>query len=356
MPCCLFQAASYINVSQERRNTSLFSNKRRIPTPFLSYRRRLLGCRRRRFCSACFSSGEQVVRDTSKLTDSARELAQQLRSLHPERDKQQYQNIRRKLRHISKAIPLQADHHPVSIIEEDNHIIVVNKPSGISMTPKHRFVGGTLLNRLIGYFGYVPHVCHRLDMDTSGVVLFAKHPTSARKIHQQFLTFQIQKLYLAIVHGVPDNECFQVNASIGGDTERKVARKISKDGKTASSCFQVIRSNKDLGYSLILAKPLTGRTHQLRLHLHYVGHPIVFDCLYTGEKYTERIKKFIGNTETVENLKLHAWQLHMKHPISGENRKFEASPDDKFLETLNLLGLELPSKFLDTYTRTLQQH
>ncbi|GJQ14209.1 hypothetical protein GpartN1_g6000.t1 [Galdieria partita] len=277
---------------------------------------------------------------------SAKELVEKLKSLDPQKDVKLYQQLKRRIRHISKAIPLQVDNEPVSVIYEDDHILVVNKPSGISISPRHRFLGGTLLNRLIGYLGYTPHVCHRLDMETSGLVLFAKHPTSARKIHQQFCSHQVEKLYLAIVYGIPQQTYFQVCAPIGVDPERKISRKISNNGKEALSQFLLASSCKELNCSLVIAMPLTGRTHQLRIHLHYAGHPIIGDLLYQDtSKYGNQKLCHMNNESRADcwkHLKLHAWKLRFNHPLTGRKQTYEALPEQDFIQLLDILRLPSP--------------
>jgi len=204
------------------------------------------------------------------------------------------------------------------------------------------------LNRLIGYLGYAPHVCHRLDMETSGVVLFAKHPTSARKIHRQFCAHQVEKLYVAIIHGIPEQTLFEVRAPIAVDPERKISRKISSDGKEAISQFLLIASNQKFNCSLVLAMPLTGRTHQLRIHLHYVGHPIVGDYLYQNNtKYEDQTKDDVNNEYEAKywkKLKLHAWKLRFYHPLTGQKQTYEASLEQEFIQLLELLHLPIPRK------------
>ncbi|GJD07076.1 Uncharacterized RNA pseudouridine synthase [Galdieria sulphuraria] len=287
---------------------------------------RKCACRKQSCCFRSLRCGADKP-SWEKLT-SAKELVEKLKRLDPQKDSKLYQQLKSKIRHISKSIPLQVDHEPVSVIYEDDHVLVVNKPSGLS------------------YLGYTPHVCHRLDMETSGVVLFAKHPTSARKIHQQFCMHQVEKLYLAIVYGKPQQTYFEVRAPIALDPERKISRKVSNNGKEAISQFLLVDSCKEFNCSLVIAMPLTGRTHQLRIHLHHAGHPIVGDLLYQDtSKYRDVTKNYMNDEPRAycwKKLKLHAWKLRFLHPLTGEQQTYEAFLEREFIQLLDLLRLPTP--------------
>eukprot|EP00850_Spirogloea_muscicola_P003726 SM000015S01226 [mRNA] locus=s15:686662:688821:- [translate_table: standard] len=157
---------------------------------------------------------------------------------------------------------------------------VVDKPAGIKHEPLHRFVGGSLVNRVLGYLGKEPYTLHRLDMYTSGVLCFAKTIMAARALAQQLQDGQVNKRYLVVVVGVPERPHFEVEAPISRDMEHRFARKVSPTGQKAITSFRTLSSNQSTNTSLLEAQLLTGRTHQIRVHLQHVGLPIVCDEIY----------------------------------------------------------------------------
>eukprot|EP00850_Spirogloea_muscicola_P003786 SM000015S01286 [mRNA] locus=s15:1085602:1088018:- [translate_table: standard] len=175
---------------------------------------------------------------------------------------------------------LVVDRGPLAIIFEDDDLLVVDKPAGIKHEPLHRFVGGSLVNRVLGYLGKEPYTLHRLDMYTSGVLCFAKTITAARALAQQLQDGQVDKQYLVLVAGVPKTPHFEVEAPISRDMEHRFARKVSPTGQKAITNFRTLSSNQSTNTSLLEAQLLTGRTHQIRVHLQHVGLPIVCDEIY----------------------------------------------------------------------------
>lgn len=160
------------------------------------------------------------------------------------------QRAQRLLQFAMRAVPLAADNIPVEVIYEDDDLLAVNKPPGVITAPKHRFTGGSLVNRIIGTLGFEPLTIHRLDMNTSGVVLFAKKRDIVPHLHAQFREKEVQKEYLALSVGVPDELSFTVDAPIDRDEREKVARCVSSTGKAAVTSFQVLASNNAADLSL----------------------------------------------------------------------------------------------------------
>ncbi len=205
----------------------------------------------------------------------------------------------------------------VPIIYEDEHIVVVEKPAGLAV---HSGAGRegepTLVSSLLaqgvslaGGGGDRVGVVHRLDADTSGVMVLAKTEEAYRSLVGQFQRRGVKKEYLALVEGEVEPEKGVIEGPIGRDPHRPRWMGIVEGGKEAITEFEVLRRGK--GRTLLLVRPLTGRTHQIRVHLSSIGHPVVGDPLY-------------GRGEG--RLMLHAWRLSFRHPRSGEMLSFSASP------------------------------
>ncbi|KAL4539184.1 hypothetical protein Ndes2437A_g02156 [Nannochloris sp. 'desiccata'] len=257
----------------------------------------------------------------------------------------------RLLKAAMRAVPLPADHDPIEVIFEDDDFIALNKPYGVITAPKHRYVGGSMVNRIIGHRGGLePAVLHRLDMNTTGVVLFAKKRDIVPAVHLQFREKTAKKEYIALVAGVPQWESCVVDAPIGHSSIEKVARAVvaaGDDGKPAVTKFTVVASSTtaDLsigspgicaapgvahltqGAALIRCEPLTGRTHQIRVHLAHAGHPILGDDLYG----------VMG--PWLDRQALHAASLSLQHPRLNSSLTVEAPLPKDFENALKMVGL-----------------
>ncbi|MDP7033257.1 MAG: RluA family pseudouridine synthase [Planctomycetota bacterium] len=224
--------------------------------------------------------------------------------------------------------PLVADHDPIVILHEDEELLVLDKPPGINFQPSHRHLGGSLVNRVVGYLSREPYVLHRLDWNTSGVVLFGKCKQIVAPIHQLFRERKMDKEYLALVTGIPPATRFTVEAPIDRDPEMKNRRRIVAGGKDSTTHFEVLRTFGSQA-SLILARPVTGRTHQIRLHLAHKGHPVLSDSLYGSP------------CSFLDRHALHAQAIQFEHPQTGNQMRFEAPPPDDFqyaIQTLEKLS------------------
>ncbi len=205
---------------------------------------------------------------------------------------------------------------PISVIFEDGDLLVVDKPSGMLIHPTVGVRTGTLLNAVAHHFGGADDeafrragLVHRLDKDTSGVVVIAKNLRSHRVLARHFQRKLVEKRYLALVGGSVVTDSGEIGAPIGRFAELRVWA-VKDDGKPSVSRFRVIRRAADR--SLVELEPVTGRTNQLRIHLAHIGHPIVGDPKYGGPAF--------------ERLCLHAHRLRIKHPASGELLEFIAPP------------------------------
>ena len=214
---------------------------------------------------------------------------------------------------------------PLEILHEDDDVIAINKPAGMLVHPTHREKNGTLLNALSYYLNREvenravrPGLVHRLDKETSGVLLVAKNLRSHRILARQFQRKTIRKIYLALVGGIPKPEAGTVCEPIGRFPDEK-RWGVHPDGSQASTHYRVLNANND--NSLLELTPATGRTNQLRIHCAHIGHPIVGDVTRGGKKF--------------ESLCLHAQRLNFRHPADGRGIDL-AAPAPKWLESFNL--------------------
>jgi len=214
---------------------------------------------------------------------------------------------------LTEEISLTPETIPLNILFEDEHLIAVNKPAGMVVHPAPGHWSGTFVNALLGHCQDLasngdplrPGIVHRLDKDTSGVLIAAKTALAHQKLVQMFSSRQMEKMYLAICIGKPPNTT--VAAAIGRHpTQRKEMAVVAQKGKEAVSQIQVLAFNHQL--SLVMIRPQTGRTHQIRVHLKYIGHPVLGDATYGSDKVNEALK--------VERQLLHAYRLSFTHPIT----------------------------------------
>lgn len=214
---------------------------------------------------------------------------------------------------------VEAEEGDVDIIYEDEDIIAVNKPAGVLVHPTPKQRHHTLVNFLLSCSSlceigapYRPGVVHRLDKDTSGIILFAKSEEAYKGLIEQFKKREVKKVYLAVVHGIFKEDEAWISAPIAKGIKNV---KISSHGKDALTYFKVIkRYFKDDGYTFLEVHPITGRTHQIRVHLAFTNHPIVADPVYAKEKKTFFIKR----------VALHSKSLSFKHPTKQQVMEFEA--------------------------------
>lgn len=216
---------------------------------------------------------------------------------------------------------------PLDVIYEDGDIIVLNKPAGMAVHPAPGHARSTLVNAVLahcqdlsGVGGVLrPGIVHRLDKDTSGIIVIAKHDAAHRALAEQWKRRTIEKTYLALVEGTPSPEAGVIDAPIARDPRHRQRMGIVTGGREAVTTYRVVE-RFDGAYALIEAMPRTGRTHQIRVHLSAIRHPIVGDAVY-GRR-----------SKLIERQFLHAWRLVFTHPRTGERMMLEAAlPQD--LET-----------------------
>lgn len=214
------------------------------------------------------------------------------------------------------------------VIYEDEHLIAIDKPSGMVVYPAAGHPHGTVINQVVSHcalasFGAPrrPGIVHRLDEGTSGVLIIAKTDLAYLGMIEQFKRRTIEKIYLALVHGRIREDEGRIEGPIGRDPVRRQRMKILSTGKVAITEFRV--RERFPRTTLVEVRPLTGRTHQIRVHLSAIGHAVVGDKLYSSQQ------------NVAPRLMLHAWQMKLAHPITGERLELVAPLPREFV-TLQL--------------------
>jgi len=239
--------------------------------------------------------------------------------------------------HIPPATPLQLtpEQVPLDILCEDGDLIVLNKPAGMVVHPGAGRRTGTLVNALLAHcerlpgIGGVerPGIVHRLDRDTSGVLVVAKTEVAHQSLSGQFKTRMVKKRYLALVHGEVRQEEGRIEAAIGRrEHDRKRMGVRVRDGREARTIYHVLRRLP--GMTLLALDLETGRTHQIRVHLAHIGHPVVGDRVYGGRREHRRAA---SDEPSAERQMLHAWRLGFFHPASEAWVEFTAPIPTDFL-------------------------
>lgn len=232
---------------------------------------------------------------------------------------------------------------PLDVLYEDDQIVAINKPAGLVVHPAAGHQGGTLVNALLhhckgqlsGIAGVArPGIVHRLDMDTSGCIVVAKTNEAHLSLAAQFEERRTTKTYRAIVCGELANERGEIQVGIARHpTHRKrMAATEGANAREAWTSFQLIERLR--AATLVECRLHTGRTHQIRVHFQYIGHPIVGDLVY-GAKQNARLKTLTGYAAPRQML--HAWKLGLLHPTTGKQMNFEAPFPDDFQKALNAL-------------------
>lgn len=230
-----------------------------------------------------------------------------------------------------KEVKIEAQDIPLDIIYEDEDILVVNKQKGLVVHPANGNPDGTLVNAVMahckdslsGIGGELrPGIVHRLDKDTSGLLIIAKNDKAHIQMSNQIKNREVKKTYIALVRGtIAENEA-TINMPIGRSTKDRKKMAVTKSGKEAVTHFKVLnRYTTDKGsYTLVEIKIDTGRTHQIRVHMAEIGHPVIGDVVYSNGK----------NEFGVEGQCLHAKRLEFTHPITGKEMKLEAPLPEYF--------------------------
>ena len=232
---------------------------------------------------------------------------------------------------------IEAEDIKLDIVYQDGDIAIINKYSGMVVHPAHGHYSGTLVNAILfqikdlsGINGEMrPGIVHRLDKDTSGLIIVAKNDKAHTKLTEMFKNKEIKKTYLAIVKGKVSKETGRIETNIGRDEKDRKKMSVSRDekkGKLAITTYKVIDSNER--YSLLDVNIETGRTHQIRVHMKHIGYPILGDIVY-GRPDNKIMRQM-----------LHAYKLEFKHPITSEEMVLEAQLPKDFVEALGYAQLQ----------------
>lgn len=216
---------------------------------------------------------------------------------------------------------------PLAIVHEDEHLMVVDKPAGMVVHPAAGNWSGTLLNGLLAHHAgacTLPRagIVHRLDKDTSGLMVVGKTLVALTALVRQIAARDVRRVYLAVCHGHFDHETLRIEAPIGRDPRSRVRMAVVSSGRAARTDVERLAVMEDAAGACLSALRCTlhtGRTHQIRVHLASVGHPLLADCTYGG-------REGYGMTRQA----LHATRLGFKHPVSGRQMAFEVPPPSDF--------------------------
>ncbi len=244
---------------------------------------------------------------------------------------------------------------PLDIIYEDNDILVVNKQANLIVHPARGYKSGTLVNALVHYSqslssingDFRPGIVHRLDRNTTGVIIVAKTDTAHWRLAHQFERRKTKKIYYAVVQGTMELDADVISLPL--DKHPHIREKYAvrpESGKEAVTTYEVIRQYR--GYALVKLMPKTGRTHQLRVHMSAIKHPIVADTMYGGKVMTlEQLAdgqpvpagecRLKPNDVVIDRHALHAAELFIRHPQSGKEHHFQAPLTDDMKLLVDLL-------------------
>ena len=228
---------------------------------------------------------------------------------------------------------------PLSVLYEDSHLIIIDKESGMVVHPAAGNPDGTLVNALLHHCGDLsgiggverPGIVHRLDKDTSGCIAVAKNDAAHLSLTSQFAARDTCKIYLAVVQGCPREACGTVFTNIGRHPVNRLKMAVVNpgSGKPAITDYEVLLHDPASDSSLVMCTLHTGRTHQIRVHMLHLGHPLVGDPIYA---HPQRQKARPGR------LMLHAWRLALNHPADGRRLAFEAPIPPEYTPWIISLG------------------
>jgi 23S rRNA pseudouridine1911/1915/1917 synthase len=234
---------------------------------------------------------------------------------------------------LPKKSDLKAEHGELAVVYEDDDILVVDKPKGLTVHPGAGRSTGTLVNLLLGRQGCLssiggvarPGIVHRLDKDTSGLMVVAKNDASHIRLSADLAARKMGRTYHAIVKGGFKEESGRIDVPLGRNTNDRKKMSAKPDGRNAVTFFKVLERFQ--GYTLLELKLQTGRTHQIRVHLSYIGHPVAGDLQYGGTL------KELG----LSSQALHAVRLNLNHPADGRAMEFNSEPGAEFINALSIL-------------------
>jgi 23S rRNA pseudouridine1911/1915/1917 synthase len=222
---------------------------------------------------------------------------------------------------------------PLHVLYEDADLVAVDKPAGMVVHPAHGNTSGTLVNAALSRWPEMRRVTgeeragivHRLDKDTSGVIVLAKTPSALKSLQEQFKARSVRKRYLALVDGIPASSTGIISAPIGRDPHQRKRMAVTRSGRPSETRYRLIEDLKS--HALLSVEPLTGRTHQIRVHLAWLGYPVTGDTLYGHRRPTLNISRPF----------LHATELQVDSPSTGARLCFVAPLPPELEEVLSVL-------------------
>ncbi|MFP5257464.1 MAG: dephospho-CoA kinase [Acidobacteriota bacterium] len=232
------------------------------------------------------------------------------------------------------------------LVAKDDHLLVLDKPPGLTVHPAPGFPEGTLVNRLLHHFpdlrhmaGQRPGIVHRLDKDTSGLMIVALTEAARLALSADFAARRVSKTYLALVHGRPNRPAGAIDLPMGRDPRHPTRMAVvEKGGRAASTTWKLVWSAPDGSASLLEVAIATGRTHQIRVHLASIGHPILGDVVYGARQHAEWTRRGGAVARLATRQMLHAWKLEFTHPATGEAQHYCLPPPRDFWRLLLILG------------------
>jgi 23S rRNA pseudouridine1911/1915/1917 synthase len=243
-----------------------------------------------------------------------------------------------------------AENIPLNIVFEDEHLLVINKPAGMVVHPAYQNWNGTVVNALAYHFQNLPQMegnegrpglVHRIDKDTSGLLVIAKDEVSLTGLAKQFFDHSIERTYNALVWGVPEPASGTINVNVGRSLKDRRVTTVFPNGDMGRRAVTHYRLLKDLRYvSLVECKLETGRTHQIRAHMKYLGHPLFNDAMYGGDEILKgttftKYKQFVENCfKVIPRQALHAKTLGFVHPATKKFLQFDSELPQDFVDVL----------------------
>ncbi len=241
---------------------------------------------------------------------------------------------------VPPATHIEPEEGEVDVLWADEHVLICLKPAGLTVHPCPSCMENTLIQRLAGKYpqlleqeGQRPGIVHRLDKDTSGLMVVALSEQARLNLSEDFAERRVHKQYLALVQGVP-TEYGEITEPIGRHPQVKVKMAVvpeSKGGRPAHSAYEVLYADPEQAFALVQVTIYTGRTHQIRVHMAHLGFPLWGDVLYGAKPYVGKATAK-SHTLPAQRQMLHAWQLEFTHPITQEECHFYAAPPEDMLQ------------------------
>ena len=253
-----------------------------------------------------------------------------VRSLQSSRRLKVGQSLQVELRPTAESLAFRAEAMALDIVHEDEALIVLDKPVGLVVHPAPGHWSGTLLNGLLAHHPAAVHlpragIVHRLDKDTSGLMMVGKTLQAVTALSRAIAAREVQRLYMAIVHGVLVPGVQTVDAPIGRDPASRLRMAVHHAGRPARTDVEAVASRD--GMTAVQCRLHTGRTHQIRVHLSHIGHPLLADRLYGGAPGLQ-----------LERQALHAWKLALAHPVHGGRVEFVRPPPADVAQAWSVLA------------------